>query len=536
MKNNLLLLLFLLIGSYAHAVQVEGVVIDENKEPVIGATVMLKGAQGVGTITDFDGKFLLEVENVRDAVLVISYIGYKNKHFPLKGRTVVQIDLETNITELDEVIVVGYGAMRKSDLTGSVTSIKTSDEEAARVTSFDKMLQGKAPGVMVSTGSSAPGGSVSVRIRGNSSLRGNNSPLYVVDGNIISDLGDTNDPMSAGTGGGNSRAQEQNPLASISPQEIESIEILKDASATAIYGSQGANGVVLITTKKGKSGKPNVIVSANVTLSSLARQIPMLNTEEYISFKNAKEFIGEKGTLTTMDGLTPINWQKAMTRLAVSQNYRASVSGKGQKTDYYLALGYSDQQGIIQKTGVNKYDLRLNLNQEINNYITLRNNTSFSSMRTNMTSGTDKLANTRTSIVRHMISFKPYKGISANDDDEYITYDENVTSPEAWLTDYDDKSHDNTFNTNFTLDVKAKKWLTFRAKGGIVYKNKERSMWFGRLTSIGAQTNGKAGIANMTSFTYNAEALMLLNHRFKQKHNLNGTIGEIGRSSCRARC
>ena len=526
MKNKWLLILFFSLTSMVvHAVKVEGLVLDENKETVIGATVQLKGAAGVGTITDMDGKFILQVPNVKEGILIVSYIGYKTKHIPLRGRTVITVEMEPEVTALDEVIVVGYGSMRKSDLTGSVTSVKTSESEAARATSFDKMLQGKAAGVMVSTGSSAPGGSVSVRIRGTSSLRGNNSPLYVVDGNIISDLGDTSDPMSAGIGGGNSRAQEQNPLASISPQDIENIEILKDASATAIYGSQGANGVVLITTKKGKTGKPSVMVSANVTLSTLAREIPMLDTEGYLAFRNSKEFLGEDGKPTTMEGLVPVNWQRESTRLAVSQNYRASVSGKSQKTGYYLAAGYSDQQGIIRKTGVNKYDIRFNLEQEINDRISLKSNSSFSTINTSMTSGTDKLANTRTSIVRHMISFKPYRGTAAGDD--YSSYDEDITTPDAWFTDYDDDSEENLFNTNLTLDVKALKWLTFRVKGGMVYKRKERSMWFGRMTSIGSQTNGKAGLSEMTSRSFNTEALMLFNHSFNKIHTVNGTLGVV---------
>lgn len=525
MKNRIILLLTLLLQTaVALAIKVEGTVLDETKQPVIGATVQVKGTSN-GTITDLNGKFSLKVDRVKEDVLVVSYIGYKNKVVPLKGRTIVTIELEPEITELDEVIVVGYGSMRKSDVTGSVTSVKTSDEEAARATSFDKMLQGKAAGVMVSTGSAAPGGSVNVRIRGTSSLRGNNSPLYVIDGNIISDLGDTTDPMSSGTGGGNSRADAQNPLASISPQDIENIEVLKDASATAIYGSQGANGVVLITTKKGKTTKPSVTLSSNVTISALAREIPMLNTAEYIDFRNSKEYIGT-GTPMTMDGLIPVNWQKETTRTAVSQNYRASVSGKVQKSAYYLAVGYSDQQGVIRKTGVDKYDIRLNLDQEINSRITLKSVSAFSSINTSMTSGTDKLANTRTSIVRHMISFKPYKNASLTGDD-YVNYDEDVTSPEAWFTDYDDKSEENMFNTNLSLDIKALKWLTFRVKGGLVYKRKERSMWFGRLTSIGAQTNGKAGIAELASRSYNTEALMLFNHSFHKTHFLNGTLGIV---------
>ena len=523
MKTKILMMLFLLVSTYTYAMKVDGTVLDENKMAIIGATIQIKGQEGVGTVTDFDGKFVLDVPNVKKATLIISYVGYKVKHVPLNGRTIITVQLDPDVTELDEVVVVGYGAVKKSDLTGSVASVKTTEEEAARSTSFDKLLQGKAAGVTVSTGSAAPGGSVSVRIRGTSSLRGDNSPLYVIDGNIISGLGDTMDPMAAGTGGGNSRADAQNPLASISPQDIESIEILKDASATAIYGSQGANGVILITTKRGKEGKPAVTVSANATISTLAKKIDMLNAYEYVDFHNSPEFNEGKPGNFSLEGATPMDWQDYCTRVAVSQNYRASISGKSNKTSYYLATGYSQQQGIINKTGVDKFDIRLNLDQEINDMISLKSNTSFSTIGTNMTSGTDKLANTRTSIVRHMISFKPIKGL----EDDYSEYDENVTSPDAWFTDYDDDSEENIFNTNLALDIKALKWLTFRLKGGMVYRNKERAMWYGTLTSIGAQTNGKAGIANLSTRSYNTEALAMFNHKFNKKHSVNGTVGVI---------
>lgn len=524
MKTKILMLLFLLVSTYTYAIKVDGTVLDENKLAVIGATVQIKGQEGIGTVTDLDGKFTLDVKNVKKATLIISYIGYKTKHVPLNGRTIITVQLDPDVTELDEVVVVGYGAVKKSDLTGSVASVKASEEEAARSTSFDKLLQGKAAGVTVSTGSAAPGGSVSVRIRGTSSLRGDNSPLYVIDGNIISGLGDTMDPMAAGTGGGNSRAEAQNPLASISPQDIESIEILKDASATAIYGSQGANGVILITTKRGKEGKPAVTVSANTTISTLAKKIDMLSSDEYVNFRNEPAFNkeGVSGNFS-MEGKTPMDWQDYCTRVAVSQNYRASVSGKSNKTSYYLAMGYSKQQGVINKTGVDKFDIRLNLDQEINDIISLKSNTSFSTIGTNMTSGTDKLANTRTSIVRHMISFKPVKGL----EDDYSEYDEDITSPDSWFTDYDDDSEENIFNTNLAVDVKALKWLTFRLKVGMVYRGKERSMWYGTLTSIGAQTNGKAGIANLSTRSYNTEALAMFNHKFNPKHSVNGTVGVI---------
>lgn len=530
MKSYIKTLLFTIIAATAinaQAVIVTGTVIDENKEPVIGATVMLKGNAKIGNSTDLDGKFTLNIPNaeLKNGTLVITYVGYQTRRVPLNGRTIISTELLPQPNELDEVVIVGYGSMKKSDLTGSLSSVKASEVEAASATSFDKLLQGKAAGIYVTTGSAAPGGSASVRIRGIGSLRGDNSPLYVIDGNIISDLGDTTDPMGAGQNSGNSRKQEQDPLASINPQDIESIEILKDASATAIYGSQGANGVILITTKRGKTAKPNVTVSATVTMSKLAKEIPMLDFDGYMSFRNAPEFLNG-GEPTSSEGLIPVNWQRNATRLAVSQNYRASISGKSNKTGYFLALGYADQNGVIRKTGVDKYDFRVNLDQEISDHLSLRSSTFFSHIGTTMTSGTDKLANTRTSIVRQMISYKPYINPTQTDE-EYTSYDENITSPEVWFTDYDDDSREDFFNTSLALDYKVLKWLTLRAKGGVVYKHKSRSMWYGKQTFNGAQSNGKAGLAEMTSNFYNAEFMAMFNHKFDKKHSINGTLGVV---------
>ena len=507
MKNYLKLLgisIALFMPLSLQAIVVEGVITDENKEPVIGAVVKLKGNAKLGTTTDMDGKFSFDIPDaeLKEGVLVISYVGYETKRLRLNGRSIVSAELTPESKELDEVVVVGYGSMRKSDLTGSLTSVKAKDSEAASATSFDKLLQGKAAGVFVTTGSAAPGGSASVRIRGTGSLRGDNSPLYVIDGNIISDLGDTTDPMGAGSNSGNSRQQAQNPLASISPQDIESIEVLKDASATAIYGSQGANGVILITTKRGKTSRPSVTVSANVTLSKLSKEIPVLGFDDYLAFRNDPAFIKD-GEPMSGEGLVPVNWQRNATRVSASQNYRASISGKS-----------------------NKYDIRVNLDQEINDYLSLKSSSSFSHVKTNMTSGTDKLANSRTSIVRQMISYKPYINPSQTSEG-YTDYDEDITSPEVWFTDYDDDSREDMFNTSLSLDYKVLKWLTLRAKGGIVYKNKSRSMWYGKKTFNGSQANGKAGLAEMTSNFYNAELMAMVNHKFDKKNSINGTLGIV---------
>lgn len=517
-KNVLLFLLFTLLSLPIYAITVEGVVVSDTKEPVIGATVFLKNTQ-VGTATDVNGKFKLEVKDPNSAVLVVSFIGYKKKHVSLEGKTMLTIVLDKDDVQLDELVVVGYGVMRKSDVTGSVTSVKTTEEDAMKSLSIDRMLQGKASGVTIVTGSSAPGGAVNVKIRGTSSLRGDNSPLYVVDGNIMG-ADQTVDPMKQGSGGGNSILAAQNPLSAISPQDIESIEVLKDASATAIYGSQGANGVILITTKKGKTAKPSVTFTSSLTASRLAKEIPVLSTKDYVDFYNSMLTTGQ--TPLDLANLAAVNWQKEATRTALSQNYRASISGKSNKTSYYIAAGYFKDEGVIRKTNISQYDFRVNLEQEINKIFTLKANTFYSALSTNMTAGTDKIASSRSSLVKHMIQFKPFRTESVVDDG----YDEQLTSPESWFKDYDDASRDKQFNTNITLDSKITDWLTFQLKGGLSYRDKNRELWYGTSLYNGQKCNGKAGLSSLESNIYNTQALLIFNKRF-DKHSISGTLGIV---------
>lgn len=518
MKLKLILFLAILFNIAANATTIEGVVIDQStKEPIIGASVQVKGTS-LGTVTDFDGKFKLNVDDTKSAVLIISYVGYQRKSLSLDGRTLLTIPLEEDTKTLDEVVVVGYGTMRKSDLTGSLTSVKASQEEAMVNTSFDRMLQGKAAGVMVTTSSSAPGGAVNILVRGTSSLRGDNQPLYVVDGNII-DVDQTENSLSSGTGGGNSLSAAQNPLSSISTQDIENIEILKDASATAIYGSRGANGVVLITTKQGNTAKPVVTFSSVLTTSMMSKKIDVLNTTEYVDFWN-KMNPGSPLDITTLNG---VNWQDFSTRNAFSQNYRASVSAKSGKTSYYLSAGYMDNQGIIKNTGISQADVRLNLNQEINKSISLQTSTSFSNLKTSMTAGTDKLSSVSSSLITNMILKRPYKGALATENE----LDINLIGPEAWFLDYDDDSNDTQFSTNATLNINITRGLKLQLKEGIVYRDKNRYVWNGPLTTNGNKTNGQAGHSGLKNWNTNSEALLQYNNKINKSHNLNATLGVV---------
>ncbi len=524
MKRIVLIFILILSTSAAlYAKGVSGTILDESGDPIIGASVIDQQTMR-GDVTDINGLFKLEIADPESATLEVSYIGYQTKEVKLNGKTSIIISLEELNHELDEVIVVGYGAMKKSDLTGSIASISPDEKEAGRSVSFDSMLQGKAAGVVVTTGNSAPGGSVSISIRGTSSLRGNNQPLYVVDGNIM-DTDSESDPMASGTSSGNSSMTTTNPLSSISPQDIASIEILKDASATAIYGSQGSNGVVLITTKQGKSETPTMTFSMSTTISNMSSEIPMLTTEEYADFYTAFT----PNSPFSMEGKTAVNWQDYGTQTAISQNYRASVSGKSNKTNYYLAVGYTDDEGIIKNTSLTRYDMRLNLTQDINKRLKLKSTSLFSVLETSMTSGTDKLANSKTSIIRQMISFKPYISDSAMDYDD--DYDEDLTGLDAWFADYDDDSKENSFNTTLSLDYKLLDYLKLQVKGGTVLRSKERKMWYGTQLFNGKACNGKAGISTLDSQSFNSEALFVFDKQLNSDHYLSATAGVVYKTS-----
>ena len=334
--------------------KIEGVVKDNTGETVIGASVLIKGTT-TGVTTDLDGKFVLNVP--KGATLQISYMGYKTQEIPINSRTVINIVLETDEELLDEVVVVGYGTLRKSDLTGSVSSVKINKREAAQVASLDKLLQGHVAGVQVTTGNAAPGGAVNVKIRGTSSFNGTGEPLYVVDGIILNpSTQDVENPL------GSTGQESQNALASINPQDIASMEILKDASATAIYGSMGANGVVLITTKQGSSEAPRIEFSTMVDIATPYKYIDVLNLDEFLAYARDLEFdldIEEGEVLTDRD------WQKYTMRNAVSVNSRISVSGRSDKTNYYFAGGYLRNTGIIKNSNGSQYDFRANIDHRI---------------------------------------------------------------------------------------------------------------------------------------------------------------------------
>jgi TonB-dependent starch-binding outer membrane protein SusC len=342
-------LLFLLQTTFAQTRTVTGTITDQTTGAgVQGATVVIKGTN-TATQTDADGKFSINAAD--NAVLVISSVGYGSMEVPVSGQSTVNAALTVQNASLNEVVVVGYGTARRRDVTGSVASVREKDFNKGVFTSPDQLIQGKAAGVLVINNTGQPGGSTTVRIRGASSIRSGNQPLFVVDGVPLS--GGSARPGGSGAGAYGSDAG--NPLNFINPNDIASIEILKDASATAIYGSRGANGVVIITTKRGQSGIPQLDVSASTSMSNVAKKLEVLNADEY------RQALKDYG-LTSGDFGESVDAFDAITRTGITQNYNVAVGGGNETGRYRVSAGYLDQQGIIETSELKKFTANLTSN------------------------------------------------------------------------------------------------------------------------------------------------------------------------------
>ena len=373
--RKLILFVTLLFSVYGlmnaqQARTVSGKVTDENGEALIGAGVLLQDGKR-GTVTDIDGKYVLELK-ADDNILTVSFIGYAQQEIVIGDRTVVDVQLKLDMSnKLNETVVIGYGTTRKQDLTGSVASVKMADIEHLPVTSVDQALQGRIAGVDIVGTGGAPGSASSINIRGARSITASNEPLIVVDG-VMDAITD---------------------MSEINPADIESVSVLKDASSTAIYGSKGANGVILITTRKGTTAKPSVKLKMELGVSQIARTLDVMNTEEFIRYRNSSSQIdniqiNEAGEFITnpkwmpgydaADYASNTDWIDAISRTAIYQNYYLSVSGKAKGSNYFGALAYTKDDGIIKGSGMERYSGRLNVVKEFAKWIHVALNLNFS--------------------------------------------------------------------------------------------------------------------------------------------------------------
>ena len=322
------------IGVNAQTVRtISGAVTDSQGGPLIGAGVMVENSK-IGTVTDIEGCYSLNIPVTNEGLvrLTVSFLSYKTKTVEVKDGDTCNIILQEDTEGLDEVVVVGYGAMKRSDLTGSVASVRIDEDNAAQNASLDNLLRGNAAGVQVVSNSAAPDAGINVVIRGASSFNSNSQPLYVVDGIILNT--DTEVTLGSNAGQKAGADEETNGLIGINPQDIAKIEVLKDASATAIYGSQGANGVVLITTKSANKGKPVINFTAGVDISTRYRKKEMLSYSEFTDFLDMKgispdDEIYQRFTTKVQEGVyEPVDWQDWTMRTGVNQRYYFSVSGR----------------------------------------------------------------------------------------------------------------------------------------------------------------------------------------------------------------
>lgn len=349
--------LMLTIGSFAMAQgSLTGVVTDAaTKEPLIGANILVVGTS-TGTVTDVDGSYSLSLP-AGATQIEVSYTGYTSQTVSIGGQRVLNIELAAGQV-LDEVVVVGYGTVRKGDATGAVVAIGEKDFNKGVIASPEQLLQGRAAGVQITAASGEPGAGVNIRIRGTSSVRSNNNPLFVIDGVPL----DGRDDSAGGSDFGAGTSSARNPLNFLNPDDIESISVLKDASAAAIYGSRGANGVVLITTKRGKQGTGNLTLSAQTSVSSILNKIDVLSAGEYVD-----QAVKAGANAAVVDFGSATDWQDEIFRTGISQNYSIGYGGGNQKTLYRFSLSYLDQQGIVDKTGLARLNARVNASHKMLN-------------------------------------------------------------------------------------------------------------------------------------------------------------------------
>lgn len=354
--------------------KITGVVKDSTGEPIIGASVTIKGAQGVGAVTDIDGNFSLTVPSGKKQLLV-SYIGFTPQTVDVNGKNTFTIVLKEDNQTLNEVVVVGYGTMKKSDLAGATGSMDEKKMKGSIITNLDQSLGGRVAGVTSMATSGAPGSSTSIRVRGQATINAGAEPLYVVDGVIWNNSNSSGSSVGLGDALGNGSVSTVSPLSSLNPSDIVSMEVLKDASATAIYGAQGSNGVVLITTKRGKAGEAKFTYDGMVAWQRQGKRIDMLNLREFAEYYND---MSSQGMVFKDDRFSDpsvlgkgTNWQDAIFRTALQHQHQVSAQGGSEKIKYYVSGNYMDQDGTIIGSEFKRYGARVNLDSQLKSWLKL---------------------------------------------------------------------------------------------------------------------------------------------------------------------
>jgi len=530
MKKIRLLYLTLIfpVFLFAQGREITGTVLDELGGPLPDASIVVQGSTK-GASTDFDGNFTISVDEGQKT-LIISFIGYNDYKLTLTSANHYEIKMKPEDNTLDEVIVVGYGSSTKRDITGSLSEVKEDADVAAQYKSVGALLQGRTSGLQVTSNNGSPGAPTSIRIRGANSLRGNNEPLYVIDGVIINSAGE--DVLDASSDA-NEKQQTQNGLTGLNPRDIESMVVLKDAASTAIYGSRGANGVILITTKKGKIGRAAINVYGSSTISNVSNTIPVLNGVDYAHYRNDFAVIDGRDPAYYIDGkevyavdetgqpvgdpLRQVNWQDEIYRMAVSENFGVNMSGATEKSNYYMSATFDDTEGVIPNTFLTSSTLQLNYSNNLTDKLKIDTKVGMYIGRGNMAQGASISGGSR-SFTRQLISYNPLVNGEIEDDEEF-------SNPFNFLAGYEEKIDEKRLNASVQLTYDINENFKYQLRTGSNYRTKKRSRWYGAETSKGSFTNGYLALSQLEKISYTIDNLLIYNKHFENRTRLNATIG-----------
>ncbi len=509
MKKFCIVLILTFFSSIGFAQQaINGLVLDEaGAEPIIGASILVKGTS-VGTSSDVDGKFTLRANPGQ--ILVVSFMGMASQNVTVtKGNTNLIIKLTKNAVNLDEVVVVGYGVTRKRDIAGAITSLKRDEIKAGVVTNTAQLLKGRAAGVQVRLNSNEPGGEISIRIRGASSLSSGNDPLYVIDG-FQTDIGNQ-----------------------INPEDIQSLEILKDAAATAIYGAKGANGVVLITTKKGTAGHFNVNYSYNISAKKLNNPWDLMDAQKTINYAmDTWKAAGSAGNAPyTAAQLaykgTGTDWIKEATRTALTQNHQFSIDGGSDKLRMAISGNYMDDMGVMKNTDFNRFSGRMNMDYKLNdrvrfgsNLYMARTNKNYLSMGTNST--TDNM-------IYSLFMASP---LSTDTDKNVFGETAKRTTILDQINDVDFEYLVNNMYASIYGEADILKNLTAKVQYTYGDDNTRSHKYYPVSTNIGKANNGESTLANYVNEKHQLDALLTFHQNFNKKHDVKVMLGSTYISLC----
>lgn len=496
---------------------VSGIVTDSKNEPLIGVNVTIKNASTTGTITDIDGKYSLEIPS-GNSVLVFSYIGYSTQEVKVSNRSVVDIVLKDDMQALEEVVVVGYGTMKKSDLTGSVSSITSDNFKLGTDLTPQQLMQGAFSGVNISQNSGKPGGSNTIRVRGGTSITASNDPLYVIDGVPISTSAGVNQ-SNIGSSTTDFFDQEPiNPLSNINPNDIESINILKDASATAIYGSRGANGVIMITTKKGKAGMRQLDYSFNLGVSTVAKKLDVLTGDEY------RKTVSELG-LTLDDKGQNTDWQDVIFRTAISQNHYVSFMSGSENTSYRASAGYSNQNGVMEGSGMKSANARMNINHKaLNDKLKLNMNISYGETNSDQAPVSNTVGSEMgSSMLYEAYVFNPTYPIY-NEEGDYYDVPPYRVNPASFSKELLDERATSQFLGNLTADWNFYKPFTLQVNAGYNKNTINRNSYISKSNLLGNGNNGYVTVQKLSDYSKLLETILKYNQSFG-KHNIDAMVG-----------